>query len=197
MQYTGIIYVYAYRRALHICVYRSASLLQHVVVLLPLPGQHWYTPPGIPVRSMTIHAYWMMMNKMMANVMQVYMTQSDAVVSVNCTIDLIDSQSQITDTDVLMFSVNATVFEPLPDPLPPPEQKTVETFSPPVVATCIDACGMFNAACLWWKGCTRELVKMFGGIVGGLVGRATPCSRFRCTTCESPVNFDLSVLNRF
>lgn len=106
-----------------------------------------------------------------ALVVQVYMASSDGAAQANCTIDLFDSQGQVTDTEVLSFVVNATVFESLPDPMAPPAVRTTESFSPSAVVSCIEKCGMFNAVCLWWRGCTGELAKLFGGIAGGLIGR--------------------------
>lgn len=101
----------------------------------------------------------------------------------NCTIDLFDSQGEVTDTRVLSFSVNATVYDPLPDPLPPPAVKSTENFSPPAVVSCIEKCGMFNAVCLWWRGCTGEIAKLFGGIAGGLIGRAAPSLALAYSHC--------------
>ena len=112
--------------------------------------------------------------------MQLYMASDQEAEQVNCTIDLFDSQGVVTDTAILGFGVNATVREPLPDPFPPPAIRTVENFTPPKVATCIDKCGMFNAVCLWWKGCTAEIAKLFGGIAGALIGRVHPSQTLAC-----------------
>ena len=103
--------------------------------------------------------------------MQLYMASDQGEEQVNCTVDLFDSQGVVTDTAVLMFSVNATVYEALPDPFPPPAIRTVEDFTPPAVVSCIEKCGMFNLVCLWWKGCTGEIAKFFAGMAGGLLGR--------------------------
>ena len=117
--------------------------------------------------------------------LQLYMTAADGAESAECTIDMLDSQSDITDTKQLNFVVNATVTDSLA--LSDGTREGL-TGGDSGHRSCSDKCGgsMFNLVCFWWNSCKEELAKSIALIVGLLVfgaANARPHQRLHCMCC--------------
>lgn len=101
------------------------------------------------------------------------MTAAEAADSAACTIDMLDSQGDVTDSKQLHFVVNATATDSLA--LSDGTRESL-TGGDSGHTSCADKCGggMFNLVCFWWNSCKEELAKAIGLIVGLLVFGAAP-----------------------
>jgi hypothetical protein len=98
------------------------------------------------------------------------MTAPDAAPAANCTLELLDSQGDVTDMAIVTFSVNATVTDLVPVSDGTRDALTGGDNGNSTARTCKERCGsMFNVLCLYWKGCTSELTGAIGIVLGGFL----------------------------
>jgi hypothetical protein len=100
--------------------------------------------------------------------MQLYMTATEGAESAACTMDMLNSQGDVTDSAQVQFTVNATVTDPIAV-----SDGTREALSRGDSGhrTCQDKCGngMFNLLCFYWNSCKGQMAKAIGIVLSAFI----------------------------
>jgi hypothetical protein len=144
--------------------------------------------------------------------LQLAMDSSEGAAQVHCTVAIFDSHDQLAATHVLTFaavkkrnsspgsSSSSPHISPASSPIheePIHVEPVVNDSSKNSTAEeriCIEECGRYNVPCLIRRGCPTGVVKLVGGVTGGLSGVAAsvmllpPCPgrtkvHVLCMTC--------------
>jgi hypothetical protein len=99
---------------------------------------------------------------------QLYMTAANQAGNATCTVDMLDSQGDVTDTAQVRFSVNATVTDTVAV-----SDGTRESLGGGDSGhrTCQEKCGngIFNMLCFYWNNCKEQLAKAFAVISSSII----------------------------
>jgi hypothetical protein len=111
--------------------------------------------------------------------LQVYLTAPEGSKNASCLAEMFDSQGELTDSRVVLFSVNATVTDSLSVSDGTRESLTGGDSNS---MTCTQRCGnAFALLCFYLKGCKSELAKAIGLIFFLMFVGAHICDRPECS----------------
>lgn len=117
------------------------------------------------------------------DVVQIYLTAPEGSKNASCIAEMLDSQNELTDSRMIVFSVNATVTDSLSVSDGTRESLTGGDSN---AMTCTQRCGnAFALICFYLKGCNAELAKAIGLIVF-LIFVGTHLKHNLCKSQSSP-----------